>query len=223
MGSRGVILVVDDEAVLRDLVRPYLEAEGFGVLESSNGPHALETLRRGGVDLVVLDVMLPGEDGFSVLRQLREFSNVPVIMLTARRDEAFRVVGLRQGADDYVLKPFSVPELVARVVANVRRSRGEAANDQLEYGDITIDLASRTIRQGGHEVTVTRREFDLLVALVSRRGRVVSREQLLQLAWDTEYVGPKTVDVHVAILRRKFGSTLNISAVRGVGYRLDAP
>lgn len=212
---------MDDEQVLRDLVRPYLEAEGLAVLEARNGAEALQILRKGGVDLAILDVMLPGEDGFSVLRQTRAFSDVPVIMLTARHDEAYRVAGLRQGADDYVVKPFSAAELVARAVANLRRARGEEGSDHISLGEISIDLASRTAWLSTEEVELTRREFDLLVALASQPGRVLARDTLLRTVWGTEYVTPKTVDVHVATLRKKFGPALSISAVRGVGYRLQ--
>lgn len=221
MASTATVLVVDDEKVLRDLVRPYLEAEGFSVTEARSGPEALQILRHGGIDLVILDVMLPGEDGFSVLRQAREFSDVPVIMLTARRDEGYRVAGLRQGADDYVVKPFSTAELVARVVANLRRVRGEGHSEVLTSGEVSINLASRTATVSTHEVELTRREFDLLATFVQNPGRVLSREQLLDMAWGTEHVTPKTVDVHVAMLRRKFGTALDISALRGVGYRLE--
>ncbi|MGH9029871.1 MAG: response regulator transcription factor, partial [Acidimicrobiales bacterium] len=200
MTDRGTVLVVDDEQVLRDLVRPYLEADGFTVVEARNGADALQTLRRGGVDLCILDVMLPGEDGFSVLRQARAFTDVPVIMLTARRDEAYRVAGLRQGADDYVVKPFSPSELVARTVANLRRARGEGGSDHLSLGEISVDLGSRTAHISTEEVELTRREFDLLVALAQNPGRVLTREALLRSAWGTEYVTPKTVDVHIANL-----------------------
>lgn len=223
VASSATVLVVDDEQVLRDLVRPYLEAEGFTVLEARDGPEALATLRRGGVDLAILDVMLPGADGFSVLRQARAFTDVPVIMLTARRDEPYRVSGLRQGADDYVVKPFSVSELVARVVAHLRRSRGEQAGEVHSYGDLSVNVASRTVQVSEREVQLTRREFDLLAALLANTGRVLSREALLRQVWSTEYVTPKTVDVHLATLRRKLGDVLKVTTIRGVGYRLERP
>ncbi|MGH9109296.1 MAG: response regulator transcription factor [Acidimicrobiales bacterium] len=231
MGA-GTILVVDDEAPLRDLVRPYLEAEGFSVREAADGPAAVSDLRSGGIDLAIVDVMLPGFDGFTVLRMAREFTDIPVIMLTARRDEPYRVAGLRQGADDYVVKPFSVAELVARVVAQLRRGQRaeDAAEEAVRLGDIEVDLASRQVRQvtgagagAGSEVELTRREFDLLATLVVNPGRVLSRQALLREAWETEYLTPKTVDVHVASLRRKLGDGVTITAVRGVGYRLDPP
>ncbi len=221
VSTTATVLVVDDEKVLRDLVRPYLEAEGFSVVEARSGPEALHILRQGGVDLAILDVMLPGEDGFSVLRQARKFSDVPVIMLTARRDEDYRVSGLRQGADDYVVKPFSTSELVARVVANLRRAQGEALPDVVTLGELSINLASRSTTLSGQEVQLTRREFDLLATLAQNPGRALSREELLRIAWGTEYVTTKTVDVHIAMLRRKFGTAIGISALRGVGYRLE--
>lgn len=223
MSANETVLVVDDEAVSRDLIRPYLEAEGFAVLEARHGAEALELLRRGGVDLVLLDVMLPGEDGFSVLRQLRSFSDIPVIMLTARRDEPYRIAGLRQGADDYVVKPFSPAEVVARAAANLRRARDASSPDQIQIGGLVVDLASRTASADGEDISLTRREFDLLAALSKRPGRVLTRETLLQLVWGTDYLTPKTVDVHVSTLRKKLGDAVTIASVRGVGYRLDAP
>ncbi len=215
------ILVVDDEKVLRELIRPYLEAEGYEVLEARNGPEALEIAQRERLDLVLLDVMLPGEDGFAVLRQLRRISTIPVLMLTARRDEENRVAGLRQGADDYVVKPFSSPELVARVAAHLRRARGTSPHDSLRVGQVVVNVASRTVHAEGQEVELTRREFDLLVEFMQSPGKVLSRDALLGSVWDGEDVTSKTVDVHVALLRRKLGESLVFTSLRGVGYRLE--
>lgn len=223
MGGPATVLIVDDEEPLRQLVRPYLEAEGFSVTEAADAPSALDALRHRNVDIAVVDVMLPGYDGFELLRRIREFSELPVIMLTARRDEGYRVAGLRQGADDYVVKPFSVPELVARVVAQLRRAQQYGGDDLLHVGDVDVDTASRTVRVSGVEVELTRREFDLLVTLASNPGRVLSRDALLRLAWDTDHFTSKTVDVHLAGLRRKLQGSLEVSTVRGVGYRLDLP
>ena len=224
----ATVLVVDDEPDLRALLRPYLEAEGYRVLEAGSGPQGLETARRCGPDLAVVDIMLPGFDGFELLRRLREFTQLPVILLTAKRDEGHRIAGLRLGADDYVVKPFSAPELVARVVANLRRSRaadppGGAVAGPLRIGGILLDERARTVTVDGAPVELTRREFDLLVALASDAGRVLSRAQLLAAAWDMQYVSAKTVDVHLAGLRRKLGADLQVTALRGVGYRLDLP
>lgn len=215
------ILVVDDESTLRELLRPYLEAEGFEVVEAADGKSATRAMEEGVVDLVIIDVMLPGTDGFALLRLLRESSDIPVIMLTARRDEGYRVAGLRQGADDYVVKPFSVPELMARVQAQLRRSRMKRGQTRLLRGDAEIDLGSRRVVIAGEEVGLTRREFDLLAALVENPNQVLSREQLLAMAWDTEFLTLKTVDVHIASLRKKLHGALKISTLRGVGYRLE--
>jgi DNA-binding response OmpR family regulator len=215
------ILVVDDESTLRELLRPYLEAEGFEVVEAADGKSAIRAMEEGVVDLVIIDVMLPGTDGFALLRLLRESSDIPVIMLTARRDEGYRVAGLRQGADDYVVKPFSVPELMARVQAQLRRSRMKRGETRLLRGDAEIDLGSRRVVIAGEEVGLTRREFDLLAALVENPNQVLSREQLLAMAWDTEFLTLKTVDVHIASLRKKLHGALKISTLRGVGYRLE--
>ncbi len=223
MAEQAIVLLVDDEAVLRSLVRPYLEAEGIAVIEARNGPEAIQLLRSTPIDLVVLDVMLPGEDGFSVLRKAREFTDIPIIMLTARRDEAYRVSGLRQGADDYVIKPFSMPELMARVDANLRRAQDDRTSDVLELGELSVDVTARTVQVSGEAIELTRREFDLLVSLLENLGRVLTREALLRQVWGTEFVTPKTVDVHIAMLRRKVGEVLDIKAIRGVGYRLERP
>jgi DNA-binding response OmpR family regulator len=223
------VLVIEDEPELRDLLRPYLEAEGFTMWEAGTGPQGLAVLRAEPIDLVILDVMLPGLGGLEVLRQLRETSDLPVILLTARREEGHRIAGLRLGADDYVVKPFSAPELVARVVAQLRRVRGfdrpTTPDDPptLTLGNITIDEAARTSTVAGEPIELTRREFDLLIALATRPGRVLSRTELLELVWGTTYLSAKTVDVHLAGLRRKLGPDLPIVTLRGVGYRLDQP
>ena len=221
MAEQATVLLVDDEADLRSLVRPYLEAEGLAVIEARNGPEAIELLRSTAIDLAILDVMLPGEDGFSVLRKARDFTDIPIIMLTARRDEAYRVSGLRQGADDYVIKPFSMPELMARVEANLRRAQEVRTHDVLTLGALSVDVTARIVQVSGEDIELTRREFDLLVSLLENLGRVLTREVLLRRVWGTEFVTPKTVDVHIAMLRRKVGRALDIKAIRGVGYRLE--
>src|SRR6266498_365849 len=213
-GSR--ILVVDDEPALRHLLRAYLAKEGFEVLEAASGEQALSLLRGGGVDLAVVDVMLPELDGFEVVRRIRARSAVPIILLTARGEETNRVAGLELGADDYVVKPFSGPEVVARV-------RGfEETRSVLRAGRVEVDRASRRCTLDGRPVELTRRELDLLLVLIERSGRALTRDQLLDAAWGTIYVSPKTVDVHVATLRRKLGDALHISSLRGIGYRLEA-
>lgn len=220
-GSR--ILVVDDEPALRHLLRAYLAKEGFEVLEAASGEQALSAVRGGGVDLAVVDVMLPELDGFEVVRRIRARSSVPIILLTARGEETNRVAGLELGADDYVVKPFSAPEVVARVRAHLRRVRGfEETGSVLRAGRVEVDRASRRCTVDGRPVELTRRELDLLLVLIERSGRALTRDQLLDAAWGTTYVSPKTVDVHVATLRRKLGTALHISSLRGIGYRLEA-
>jgi DNA-binding response OmpR family regulator len=217
------ILVVDDELSLRRLMRLYLTKAGFAVEEASTGSEGLAALRRGGVDLAIVDVMLPGVDGFEVVRQARRSSSVPIILLTARGEEASRVAGLELGADDYVVKPFLAHEVVARVRAQLRRARGFGGDaDVLRVGPVELDRRARRCTVGGAAVQLTRREFDLLGSLLASPGRVYTRDQLLDEAWGSRYVSEKTVDVHIAGLRRKLGNSVRISALRGVGYRLEA-
>ena len=222
MSGGARILVVDDERGVRALLRAYLARGDFAVVEADNGLDALSLLRRGGIDLALVDVMLPELDGLEVVRRIRRESTIPIILITARGEETSRVAGLEVGADDYVVKPFSAPEVVARVRAQLRRARGFDEEDAvLRVGAIELDRAARRCMVGGVEVELTRREFDLLAALVRYPGRIHTREQLLELVWDTPHLVPKTVDVHVAALRRKLGSAVTISTLRGVGYRLE--
>lgn len=223
MTSRGHVLVVDDERAIRRLLRMYLTDAGFTVAEAADGVEAVEQVRRGGIDLVLLDLMLPGIDGFEVCRRLRELGRVPVIMLTARSDEANRVTGLELGADDYVVKPFSPVEVVARVKAVMRRVAAQPDPHRLlRAGPVELEPASRRASVDGREVDLTRLEFDLLVELASHPRVVYTRERLLEKVWGYQSaVGGKTVDVHVANLRRKLGDDIGIVAVRGVGYKLE--
>jgi DNA-binding response OmpR family regulator len=223
MSSGARVLVVDDEYSLRRLLRTYLEKEGFAVIEAENGLDALSLLRLGNVDVALVDVMLPGLDGFEVVRRIRQESTIPIILLTARGEETNRVVGLEVGADDYVVKPFSAPEVVARVRAQLRRAQAfeGAPAALLRAGTVEVDPASRRSRVDGREVELTRREFDLLTTLMRAPNRVYRREELLELVWGSEYLTAKTVDVHVAGLRRKLGAAVRITALRGVGYRLE--
>jgi DNA-binding response OmpR family regulator len=223
MSSGARVLVVDDEHSLRRLLRTYLEKEGFAVIEAENGLDALALFRRGNVDIALVDVMLPGLDGFELVRRMRQKSTIPIILLTARGEETNRVAGLEVGADDYVVKPFSAPEVVARVRAQLRRAQGfdDALSGPLRVGPVEVDPASRRCRVDGREVELTRREFDLLMTLMRVPNRVYRREELLGLVWGSEYLSAKTVDVHVAGLRRKLGSAVKITALRGVGYRLE--
>jgi len=211
------ILLVDDETPILDLVRGYLEREGYVVSTAEDGLAALDQVRADRPDVVVLDVMLPGLDGFEVLRQLRTFSDTYVLMLTARSDEVDRIVGLSVGADDYLVKPFSPRELVARVKALLRRPRGAAAAPP---GSVAVDTARRTATVHGVPITLTATEFDILSLLARDPGVVVSRAEMLTAVWGPGFVGDDhLVDVHVANLRRKLGDGL-VETVRGVGYKL---
>jgi DNA-binding response OmpR family regulator len=223
MASRGHVLVVDDERAIRRLLRLYLTDAGFTVAEAGDGEAAIDQVRRGGIDLVLLDLMLPGMDGFEVCRRLEEISNVPVIMITARGDEAHRVTGLELGADDYVVKPFSPAEVVARVRAVMRRvSAPPDPHRLLRAGPAEIEPTGRRVTVGEREVDLTRLEFDLLAELAAHPRVVYTRERLLEKVWGYHSgVGGKTVDVHVANLRRKLGEDIGIVAVRGVGYKLE--
>lgn len=227
--DRKRILLVDDEPDLRRMVRRYLEAEGFEVAEASDGEAALARLSQSSADLVVLDVSMPGMDGFEVLRTIRATSHIPVIMLTARAEEIDRVVGLTVGADDYVTKPFSPRELVARVRAVLRRGRLGATDtdDLLEFEHIALNLATRQVTCEGRTPEVSALEFDLLAALASAPGRVFTRAQLLERVWGWDYFGAeRVVDVHIGNLRKALGDDASdprfIGTARGVGYRFVA-
>jgi DNA-binding response OmpR family regulator len=211
------ILVVDDERPVLDLIRGYLEREGYLVSTAETGPEALERASLDSPDLVVLDVMLPGLDGLEVLRRIQTFSDVYVILLTARTEELDRVVGLSIGADDYLVKPFSPRELVARVKARLRRPRNTGLAQE---GPLAVDPARRTVRLDGHPVALTATEFDIVAMIARDPGVVVTRDQILGGVWGPAYVGDDhLLDVHVANLRRKIGEGL-VETVRGVGYRL---
>ncbi|MGN6203186.1 MAG: response regulator transcription factor [Solirubrobacterales bacterium] len=221
---KGAILIVEDEQAIADLLRDYLRREGFAVVWAASGEQALAELGRHPVRLVILDIGLPGIDGFEVCRRLRGRTSVPILILSAREDEVDRVAGLEAGADDYVVKPFSPRELVARVKAILRRAReGAVAAETLSAGDVQLDHRSHTVSVGGKTVELTGREFELLAALMAHPGAVLSRERLLELAWQGEFPGgTRTVDVHVAQLRAKLGRPDLVQTVRGAGYKLAA-
>jgi DNA-binding response OmpR family regulator len=221
MTPKGRVLVVDDEHPTRRLLRLYLEREHYTVLEADNGLDGLSLLRQGGVDVAVVDVMLPGLDGFELVRRIRVESDVPIILLTARGEETKRVTGLEIGADDYVVKPFSMPEVIARVGAQLRRADGFQPASPLRHDRLELDEQARRVRVDGAPVELTRREFDLLAALLREPERAHTRAALLDLVWGSSFVSAKTVDVHIAALRRKLGDALQITALRGVGYRLE--
>ena len=216
------IVVVEDEPDIGDLLALYCRREGWTVHLSGDGASALETIRAREPDFVVLDIGLPGEmNGFDVCRELRQTSDVPVLFLTARDDEVDRVLGLEMGADDYVTKPFSPREIVARIKAVLRRGRTETTATKIEFGPLAIDLGRHEAAIDGSEVLLAGQEWALLSAFLNNKGNVLSRQQLLDLAWGTDWIGdPRTVDVHVRQLRRKLGDDLPLATVRGIGYRL---
>lgn len=217
------VLCIDDDDRLYQLLASYLGPNGVALTHAPDGPKGLAALSNGVFDAVLLDVMMPRMDGLEVCRRIRQVSGVPVIMLTAKGDEADRVVGLELGADDYVAKPFSPRELLARLRAVLRRSQPAAVTNEIVVGQVAVDVGARKVNVAGEIVELTGLEFDLLMALVRRPGRVVSRETLLAEAGRGDVtVNDRTVDVHVSHLRRKLGddprSPRLIKTVRGVGY-----
>lgn len=227
-GTIPLVLVVDDEPPIVDLVSGYLAREGFDVVGEGDGLAALEAVRSRDPDVVILDVMLPGLDGIEVCRRLRAFSDAYVLMLTARGEEIDRIVGLSVGADDYLVKPFSPRELVARVKAMLRRPRLGSAGESPAPAGLSIDPARRQVRVNGRAVELTALEFNLLAVLARDPGVVVTRQGLLDGAWGPDFMADDhLVDVHVANLRRKLGDDSAqprfVETVRGVGYRLREP
>jgi DNA-binding response OmpR family regulator len=220
--DKGTVLVVEDEDNIAELVELYLGRDGFRVLRRTSGEAALAAVRDDRPRLVVLDVGLPDIDGLEVCRRIRATSTLPVIFLTARADEVDRVLGLELGADDYLTKPFSPAELVARVKAVLRRVDGEPAAEVVPIGRVEIDAARREIRVDGQPVEFTTREFDLLHYLAQHPGRALSRQQILDGVWGFDWYGDaRTVDVHIAQVRKKIGDAATITTVRGVGYRME--
>ncbi len=240
MGKQATICIIDDEMTLREVVRRYLELDGFQVIEADSGPQGLQVLRENPIDLLLLDIMLPGLDGFTFMRVLKHAGEyaaldvqggIPVIILTSRGDEKDRITGFELGVDDYVVKPFSPRELVARVKAVLRRTRGgqdEALDKAIEFGQLTIDPLRRIARFGDHQLTLTAREFDLLWMLASHPQQVFTREQLLDRVWGGDYYGDdSTVTVHIRRLREKLEPDASkptmIQTVWGVGYKFEPP
>ncbi len=225
--SNSKILVVDDEPTIVNTVRAYLEPEGYTVYTASDGLSGLKAARAFAPDLIVLDIMLPGLDGLEVLRRVRQESNVYVLMLTAKANETDKIVGLGIGADDYLTKPFSPRELVARVKAILRRERGAApVNPVLNFRHVRVDPNARQVWKDEQPVELTPTEFDLLYALAQHRGRVLSREQLIEQVWGQDYYGDERVaDVHIGRIRKKIeddpaNPTLVVTA-RSAGYRFE--
>ncbi|MFL5797619.1 MAG: response regulator [Actinomycetota bacterium] len=231
MPSKARVLVVDDEEMVRDVLARYLERDGFAVETAPDGAAALAAVDRGSPDVVLLDLMLPRVDGFEVFRRMQANSPPAVIMLTARGEETDRVIGLELGADDYVTKPFSPREVVARVRAVLRRSgrrppTAAVDHEPLEFGDLRIDPAAREVTRGGRRLRLTPKEFDLLLLLASHPGVVFSRIELLEELWDFAFDGdPSTVTVHVRRVREKIegdpSDPRHLVTVWGAGYRFD--
>jgi two-component system response regulator RegX3 len=224
--ERRKVLVVEDETSIVGPLTDALRREGFDTTTASTAADALEIGRRGEHDLVLLDLMLPDGSGFDVCRELRRSSDVPIVMLTARSDEADRIVGLEMGADDYVVKPFSAREVVARIRAVLRRTGATRAEGEgpIEIGDVRIDPERREVLLAGEPVELSRKEFELAWRLMRDAGAVVTREQLIEDVWDMNWFGStKTLDVHVSSLRRKLGDDPSepryVHTVRGVGFR----
>ena len=220
------ILIVDDEPRIRELIREHLQHDGFSCEEATDGSAALATLGVGGIDLVILDIMMPFVDGMTCLREMRKRRiDTPVIMLTARGEEYDKLAGLENGADDYVVKPFSPRELVARVKAVLARTmpKEKQEGENYVFGDLAIDTASHTVKIAGAEAPLTPKEFDLLVFLAQNKGIALSREKILQKVWNYDYYGEdRTVDTHIKMLRSHLGKYRdNIVTVWGVGYKFD--
>jgi two-component system alkaline phosphatase synthesis response regulator PhoP len=219
------VLIVDDEVSIQELIRFNLDQAGFDTEVANDGIQAVEMFESYKPDLIVLDLMLPGKDGYDVCKEIRRTSNVPIIMLTAKETELERVLGLELGADDYMTKPFSPLELVARIKAVLRRASGQETQDENEYkiGNIFLQVDTREVKVHDEPVDLTRKEFDLLHIFMQNMGKVLTREVLLQKVWGYEYEGEtRTVDVHIRHLRRKLGpeGESRIETIHGVGYKL---
>jgi DNA-binding response OmpR family regulator len=222
------ILIVEDEDTVREVVSEGLQSEGYEVLVANNGLDGLRQAREADPDLILLDLMLPEMDGLSVCRALRRNSDVPIIMLTARGTEMDKIAGLETGADDYVVKPFSLGELLARIRSLLRRTRNDKQENQMQLtaGNINLDFTSRRVSKDNEEVHLTQKEFNLLAELIRNKGAVLSRDLLLQKVWGYKYIGnTHTVDVHIRWLREKIeldpSDPVRIVTVRGVGYRFE--
>ena len=215
------ILVVDDEQRMRKLVKDFLTKKNFEVLEAGDGEEAVEIFfENKDIALLILDVMMPKMDGWEVCREIRQYSEVPIIMLTAKDSEVEKIIGLDSGADDYVTKPFSVMELMARVRAQLRRYEQPVSN-KISLGSISINTDTREVFVNGEEVKLTFKEYELLVFLVENGNKVVSRDELLNKIWGYEYTGEtRTIDIHIKTLRQKLGTAGDyIKTIRGMGYR----
>jgi DNA-binding response OmpR family regulator len=223
--STQTVLVVEDEASIASFVALYLKNAGYGVRTATNGTEAMKEVGSGDLSLVVLDLNLPDIDGVEVCRRIRQGSELPILMLTARDEDVDKIIGLEVGADDYMTKPFNPRELVARVKSILRRSTSESRHvesEVLRHGSLTIDAGRRECRVGDDEIQLAPKEFDLLWELLDHRGLVLTRDQLLERVWGYTFAGDtRTVDVHVRQLRRKLGDASPIVTVWGVGYKVS--
>lgn len=223
--NKGIVLIVDDEADMRRLIRMYLEKEGYSCIEAEDGQVALDLLKSHTFDLIILDVMMPNVDGLTLCMKVREQSTVPIIFLTARGDEWDRVYGLKLGADDYVVKPFSPNELIARVDAVLRRANPVARDEEetLTFGPIVLNIKGRQVYLEGALINLTLKEYELLLFFCRHNGQALSREQLLENVWGFDYIGGvRTVDTHIKTLRLKLKNHGNlIQTVWGIGYKFE--
>jgi DNA-binding response OmpR family regulator len=218
------VLVVEDEASIASFVSLYLKNAGYEVRSAANGVEALASVQKEQPSLIVLDLMLPDIDGIEICRRIRQKSDIPILMLTARDEDVDKIIGLEVGADDYMTKPFNPRELVARVKSILRRStseRREPESATIQHGDLLVDAGRREVKVGAEEVQLAPKEFDLLWELLDHRGLVLTRDQLLERVWGYTFAGDtRTVDVHVRQLRRKLGEASPIVTVWGVGYKV---
>lgn len=218
------LLVVDDEARIRDIIRKYAEFEGYSVYEAENGLQAVETVRKHSFDLIIMDIMMPELDGFSAVKEIRKFSQTPVLMLSARGEEYDRIHGFEIGADDYVVKPFSPKELMMRVEAIMKRASGAVTrHETVTIEGLEIDFTARTVKVDGTEVSMFPREYDLCFYLVKNRGVALTREKLISDVWGYDYYGDdRTLDTHIKLLRKSLGKYSRlVTTLRGVGYRFE--
>ncbi len=215
------ILIVDDESNIRSLIRKYAAFEGYQADEAANGAEAVDMCRMNSYDLVIMDVMMPEMDGFSACREIRRFSQVPMLMLSARGEEYDRIHGFEVGVDDYVVKPFSPRELMMRVAAIIKRAGG--AGECIVIGDMTVDFTARRVSIAGQELSLSPKEYELLFFMVRNRGIALTRERLISEVWGYDFYGDdRTLDTHIKLLRRSLGEYASrITTLRGVGYRFE--
>ncbi|MDX8365893.1 response regulator transcription factor [Cytobacillus sp. IB215665] len=226
MTEKKKVMIVDDEEDMRNLIQMYVERDNFETYHASDGNDAFNILDKTNIDIIILDVMMPDIDGFTFCEKLRQTSNIPIIFLTARGDEWDRVYGLKMGADDYIVKPFSPSELIARIDAVLRRTNQGRHNDEglfVKYGSLEINEKGRKVRVNGSSIGLTLKEFDLLLFFCKHLGQALSREQLLEGVWGFDYKGGvRTVDTHIKTLRIKLGGFGDsITTVWGIGYKLE--